>query len=84
MIAITNQGMNLVMPLDSLQDLLFLQMSIAGAIEEECFSDEPRQQLIAPPLLRLLRASLFNEEQMDAIEAIFKEKVAKPKARAAA
>ncbi|MDQ2771554.1 MAG: hypothetical protein M3Y54_13775 [Bacteroidota bacterium] len=84
MISITKEGMSLVVPLENLQDLLFVQMSIAGAIEEECYSDERRHQMITPALLRVLRASLFNEEQMDAIEAMFKEKAGKPKARAAA
>ena len=84
MIAITNEGMSLVMPIDNLQDLLFLQMSIADAIELDAYADEKRHNPVAPPLLRLLRASLFSEEQMDAIEAMFKAKAAKSKVRAAA
>ena len=84
MIAITANSISLVMPIQDLQQLLYLQLAVISAIRKEVSVGQIDGPTVVGPLVELLDATMFSPAQVDEIEAMFKKKAAKPTTRAAA
>ena len=83
MIAITKNSLNLVVPFQSLEDVLMLQLGLLEALRSQVDAGtETTTSTVVGPLTDLLQATLFSEDQMQEIEALFRSKAAPPAERA--
>ena len=79
MIVISQAGIQLVMPIHNLQQLMFLQEALIASIQTEAnSSSDVDGSVVIGPLAEVLGSTLFNQEQMDAIEDLLRSKAAAP------